>query len=244
MKNTPILACAKTAFVGWPSTESSWITSFHNFLSYIHYIRKCYKLVYRKNVVMVTLTISIMFLLFTCMHFRLWRILWRWSVCSKHLWAMHDCWKFEEHWFKICLWIINLKLQRQVEHKLGKNNGFRDIWSITERKKVTSRRNQGKRVNGPRAYSSSVWDWKRSDSRKLHHMLAGDRVSRYWESHTCWNEPDIPNILIRGEGREVFLSLSAFHGNLTLASCAKEKYQGCLFFHLSAIRNHAWVKAK
>jgi hypothetical protein len=58
------------------------------------------------------------------------------------------------------------------------------------------------------------------------------------------NEPDIPNILIRGEGREVFSSLSAFHGNVTLASCAKEKYQGCLFFHLSAIRNHAWVKAK
>jgi hypothetical protein len=65
MKSTPTHVCAKTAFVGWPSTESRWITSFHNFLSFSHYFRKYFKLLYRKNVVMVTLTTGIMCLLFT-----------------------------------------------------------------------------------------------------------------------------------------------------------------------------------
>jgi hypothetical protein len=40
MKNTPIYVCAKTTFVGWPSTESTRISSFHNFLSFNHYFRK------------------------------------------------------------------------------------------------------------------------------------------------------------------------------------------------------------
>jgi hypothetical protein len=48
MKNTPIHVCAKTAFIGWPSTESRRISSFHNFLSCNHYFRKYLKLVYRK----------------------------------------------------------------------------------------------------------------------------------------------------------------------------------------------------
>jgi hypothetical protein len=56
MKNISTEVCAKTAFIGWPSTESRRTSSFHNFLSFNHYFRKYFKLVYRKDVVMVTLT--------------------------------------------------------------------------------------------------------------------------------------------------------------------------------------------
>jgi hypothetical protein len=51
MKNTPIHSCVKTAFVGCPSPESRRISSFHNFLSFCHYFRKYFKLVYRKKCV-------------------------------------------------------------------------------------------------------------------------------------------------------------------------------------------------
>jgi hypothetical protein len=34
IKNTATHVCAKTAFVGWPSTESRQISSFHNFLPF------------------------------------------------------------------------------------------------------------------------------------------------------------------------------------------------------------------
>jgi hypothetical protein len=34
MKNTPVHVCAKTAFVGSPSTENKRISSFHNFISF------------------------------------------------------------------------------------------------------------------------------------------------------------------------------------------------------------------
>jgi hypothetical protein len=64
--NTPIQVCAETIFVGWPSTENWRINSF---LSFNHYFRKHFKLVQRKNVVMVTLTTGIMFVLFTYMNF-------------------------------------------------------------------------------------------------------------------------------------------------------------------------------
>jgi hypothetical protein len=77
-KNTPIHVCAKTAFVGWPSTERS----FHNFLFYNYYFRKCFKLVYRKHVVTLTLTTGKVFLLFTCMYFWVSGILRRWSACA------------------------------------------------------------------------------------------------------------------------------------------------------------------
>jgi hypothetical protein len=56
IKNTPIHVCARTAFVGRPSTECRRISPFHNFLSFDHYLRIYIKLLYRKNVVMVTLT--------------------------------------------------------------------------------------------------------------------------------------------------------------------------------------------
>jgi hypothetical protein len=98
MKNTPIHVCAKLAFVGWHSVESRQIRSFHNFLSYSHYFRKYFKLVSRKNVVMVTLTTIIMLLLFTCMHFRVWGILWRWFVCACISYeVVCDCWNLEKH---------------------------------------------------------------------------------------------------------------------------------------------------
>jgi hypothetical protein len=44
-KNTPLDVCAKTAFVGHPSTESRRINSFHKFLSFNHCFRKYFKLV-------------------------------------------------------------------------------------------------------------------------------------------------------------------------------------------------------
>jgi hypothetical protein len=85
MKNTPVHVWVKTAFVSWPSTESN---SFHNVLSFDHYFRKYFKLVYRKNVVVVTLTTGVMFLLFTGMHFRVWGILQVLRVCSAdRLWS-------------------------------------------------------------------------------------------------------------------------------------------------------------
>jgi hypothetical protein len=55
---------------------------------------------YRKDVVMVTLTAS-MFLLFTCMNFWVWGVLRRWSTCAPTTYeVINDCWKFEKHWVK------------------------------------------------------------------------------------------------------------------------------------------------
>jgi hypothetical protein len=48
MKTTPIHVCAKTAFVGWHSTESRRISSFYKFLYFIHYFTKDFQLVNRK----------------------------------------------------------------------------------------------------------------------------------------------------------------------------------------------------
>jgi hypothetical protein len=97
MKKTPMHVCAETVFVGSSSTESRWISSFHTFLSFSHYFRKCFKLVYRKNVVVVTLTIGIMFLLFTCLHFWVWGILRR---CTPTAYEMvRACWKFQKHFY-------------------------------------------------------------------------------------------------------------------------------------------------
>jgi hypothetical protein len=49
IKDTPIHIRAKSTFAGWPSTESRWIGSFHNFLSYSRYFRKYFKFVYTKK---------------------------------------------------------------------------------------------------------------------------------------------------------------------------------------------------
>jgi hypothetical protein len=45
---TSIHVCDKTGFVDWRSEESTRISSFRNFLSFIHYFRKWLVLVYRK----------------------------------------------------------------------------------------------------------------------------------------------------------------------------------------------------
>jgi hypothetical protein len=89
--------CATTAFVGWLSTESRRIRSFHNFLSFSHYFLEYFKLVY-KNIVMVTLTTGILLLLFTCIKFWVWGILWRWCACEPTAYEMvRDCRKFEKY---------------------------------------------------------------------------------------------------------------------------------------------------
>jgi hypothetical protein len=56
--------CDKTASFGWSRTESRPISSFHNLLYFKNYFIKHFKLVYGKNVVMVTSTTGIMFVLF------------------------------------------------------------------------------------------------------------------------------------------------------------------------------------
>jgi hypothetical protein len=98
MKNTIILVCAKTAFVGWPSTESRRISSSHNFLYFNRYFIKYFKLLYIKNVVMITLTTGVV-LQFTCTKFWVQGILRRWSSCALTAYEVaRDCRKFEKHW--------------------------------------------------------------------------------------------------------------------------------------------------
>jgi hypothetical protein len=75
-----------------PPKVSRRISSFRNFLSFNDYFRKYFKLVYRKNMVMATLSIGIMFPLFTCMHFWVWGILWRWSAFALTAYeVVRDC---------------------------------------------------------------------------------------------------------------------------------------------------------
>jgi hypothetical protein len=67
-------------------------------LSYNHYSRKYFILVYGKSVVMVTFATGVMFLLFTCVQFWTWGILRRWSTyaptaCN----VVRYCRKFGEH---------------------------------------------------------------------------------------------------------------------------------------------------
>jgi hypothetical protein len=56
LKTHPYMSASRTAFVGRPSTECRRISPFNNFLSFEHYLRIYIKLLYTKNVVMVTLT--------------------------------------------------------------------------------------------------------------------------------------------------------------------------------------------
>jgi hypothetical protein len=60
---------------------------------------------------MITLTTGIIFLLFTCMHFWVWGILRRWSVCDASAYeVVRDCRMFENtavnHLYKIHFNII------------------------------------------------------------------------------------------------------------------------------------------
>jgi hypothetical protein len=61
--------------------QSRRISSFHNLLYFNYYFRKYFKLVYNKNVFVVTIATSVRFLLFICMHFGWGGILRRWSAC-------------------------------------------------------------------------------------------------------------------------------------------------------------------
>jgi hypothetical protein len=93
---------SETAFVGLPSAERRWIISLHKVVSFSHYFRKYFKLMYRNDVVVVTFTTGIMFLLFTCIHFRLWVILRSLSAgapiaCE----VVRDCRKSEKHWSEL-----------------------------------------------------------------------------------------------------------------------------------------------
>jgi hypothetical protein len=49
MKNTPSNVGAKTAFVGWLSTESRRISFLHNFLFFTYYFLKHFKSVFIKK---------------------------------------------------------------------------------------------------------------------------------------------------------------------------------------------------
>jgi hypothetical protein len=98
IRNTPVHAYAKTALARWPSTERRRVSSFHNVLSFNHYFIKELKLVYRKNVVMVTLTSGVIHPLFTCMHFWVRGILRKWSACAPTAYeVIRDCLTFEKN---------------------------------------------------------------------------------------------------------------------------------------------------
>jgi hypothetical protein len=71
----------------------------HNYLSFNNYFVKYFKLVYIKNVVMLTSATGIMFLLFTCMHFWVRSVIRRWPACVPTACEVfRDCQKFEKHW--------------------------------------------------------------------------------------------------------------------------------------------------
>jgi hypothetical protein len=91
MKNTPIHVCAKTAFVGWPSTESMLIASFRNFLFYNHDFRKHFKLVYTKKCGYCNFQ---RLYNVTCMHLGVRNFTKVVHVCAE---VVRDCRKFEEH---------------------------------------------------------------------------------------------------------------------------------------------------
>jgi hypothetical protein len=69
MTNTPTHVCAKTALLVDLRQKVGKLVLCITFLCFSHYFRKYFKLVYRKNVVIVTLTTGIMFIQFACMHF-------------------------------------------------------------------------------------------------------------------------------------------------------------------------------
>jgi hypothetical protein len=71
---------------------------FHNFLSFNHYFRKHFKLVYSKNVVTVTLTAGTVFHLFICINFWAWGILRSWPACVPTTYEVAcDCRIYEKH---------------------------------------------------------------------------------------------------------------------------------------------------
>jgi hypothetical protein len=100
-------------------------------LSFSHYFTKYFKLVYRKNVVIVTLSTSIMFLLFICMRFWVWGVLRRWFACAPTAYeVVRDCWTFEKHCIRpVFVWFNKVSksatevTQRQILWMFTTNRG-------------------------------------------------------------------------------------------------------------------------
>jgi hypothetical protein len=91
----------KTDFIGWTSTECSSISSIHNFMSYIHYFRKLFKLVCVKAVIMMTFTTVEQLRIFTFKQNYVWKILRPRSACAPTAYEVIRDWqKFENHCFK------------------------------------------------------------------------------------------------------------------------------------------------
>jgi hypothetical protein len=88
---------------------------------------KCFKLSVYKNVVMVTLTIGIMFLLFTCMHFWVWGIFTKAvRVCSDRLCSVPQLPKVEKLWTRTwkCGTVFVSWWQGQVAGRREYGNGI------------------------------------------------------------------------------------------------------------------------
>jgi hypothetical protein len=86
--------------VRWPWTEKigELVLSINSCPSII-ILENTFNLLYKKNVVVITSTTGIMFLLVTCMHFCVREVLRRWSACTPAACeVVRDCRKFDKHW--------------------------------------------------------------------------------------------------------------------------------------------------
>jgi hypothetical protein len=72
------------------------------FLCFSHYLGKCFKFVYRKVMVMATLTAGLMFLIFNSMQFLTWGTLQGWSAFTPTaIEVIRNCRKFEKQCFGV-----------------------------------------------------------------------------------------------------------------------------------------------
>jgi hypothetical protein len=101
-------------------------------LSSNHYFIKYFTLVYSKNVVIVTLSTSIMFLILICMYFWVWGVLRRWFACAPTAYeVVRDCRTFEKHcirpvfvgWFSKVSKSTTEVIQRQILWMFTTNRG-------------------------------------------------------------------------------------------------------------------------
>jgi hypothetical protein len=172
--------CAKTACVNWLSIESGQINYFYNFLSLNHYFRKYFKLVYTKNVVMVTLTTGIMFLIFTCMNFWVgWGILRRWSTCAQTTYeVVCDCRKFQKHLVQsLILWSTNfmqILLKVSSCFKETRNISITKISYLTLFKEITAlySENHMKPINAPCGQTAELFTVKVGSTYMYHYHCA------------------------------------------------------------------------
>jgi hypothetical protein len=78
------------------------------------YFRKCFKLVYTKSVVMVTLITGVMFLLTTCMHWNFTKVV---RVLAFRAEVVRDCGNFEKHWCSLSVFEFK-KTVKTCKHSL------------------------------------------------------------------------------------------------------------------------------